>query len=205
VSLVTLLNSEHLTLLSQKLVYSVEEVGGLKSVDEKARELDETLSKAKKNIAAAETKAAEKGYKDGLEAGKAQGIKEAHQEAAENRLAEHHRLRLEDAELREQSIELALDIVRHIGLDVGTPESLHLLAEKVAQSLRPEDPVTVRIHPENQQSLQSLNSRTEVSVIADESLAEKACLLQWDDGKTVEADLETQLRVIKKHLADSSG
>ena len=134
-SLITLLNSKHLSLLSNKLIYNPEEVGSLKSVEEKAIQLDQTLGDAEKNIASAQNEATEQGYKDGFDKGKAEGIKEAQKEAAENRLAEHHRVKLDDDQLKAASIDLAIDIVRHIGLDRGTPETLRVLAEKVVRSL----------------------------------------------------------------------
>ncbi len=203
-SLISLYNSEHLSLLSDQLIYSAEETGSLKNVLDKTTALNDTLAQAENHIQTAHDTAVKAGFREGFNAGKAQGLKEAHQQASESRLSMHHKVQQSEQEIRIASIELALQIVQRIGLAHGNAKTIHALAEQAALSVRPDEPVKLHVNPEHLDSIQELNTRSEVTVTGDESLGTESCLLTWPDGKSVEADLTTQLDVIKQHLLQTA-
>jgi len=199
-SFISLYNSEHVSLLSDKLFYSAEETGALHSVVEKIETIDRDLATASERIAVSQKNAVDAGYKEGFAEGMARGSEQGNKSATEKILNEHHSAQLTEQEIKKASINLAIDIVRHIGLEMGNAETIRALAENVIEKERPGEAVTVCVSPEQVQWMESLNTTSQTTIVADENLASSACVLRWHDGRTVEADLDTQLDIIRQHL-----
>lgn len=199
-SLLTLHNSEYLTLLSDQTIYSREDMGALGTVLDKVSELEDTLASARDRVSKAAKQASQEAYQEGLKRGKAEGHEEAMREVLQRHFNKHDQVTATNDELRVSAVELALDVVRRIGLEVGEADSLRMLAEKAVKTLRPDEQVIVKVHPENEEVMRLLSTRSEVTVATDDSLSVEKCVLEWRDGGSVEVDLQSQLEVIKEFL-----
>lgn len=201
-SLITLINHPAAVLATDQLVYDAGEIGALENVVEKVQSLNALLASTQAQIASATASAKESGYAEGLEAAESS----AREKLSSALLATQRACNEEREQLRNTGVQLALEIVRKIGLDLGEPESLSALAIHASIELAPEERATLLVSPvivkevRGQLERQNDSTRTNiVDVVADDSVNAGDCVLKTRYG-TINAGLETQLAIIESSL-----
>jgi len=200
-SIVTFLNKEKLTAVSDKLVYTGEESLDLQTLFVKASKLADLLESEEARIEAAREKAYETGYE--------QGQSEGYEAALGHIAVKLIELAKEADEMRDKmerkTGELALQIVTKIAEDIGTPETLAALAASAAKQLVPREPVILRVSVSNLEKvrevvLASANFNSRISeVTGDPGLQFDDCILETEYGQ-IKANLQTQLDALKEHF-----
>jgi type III secretion system HrpE/YscL family protein len=173
---------------------------------EATRILEEARAEARRILDSAQeahTESVRHGFEEGYTRGVEQWV------AAIETARESVRKAIEDS--RDQVARLALRVAEKIlrqKLET-TPEALVPVVDEALRSLQsqPQTRVVVRVHPDDQAVLEARKGRwlsrfpglESLSVVADEELPAGSCRIESDFG-TVDATIETQLRVIERHL-----
>jgi|GEM_PF-4973002 len=182
-----------------KLVYSAAETQALFSCIDTAEHVQQIKSSTEATLKQDRVEARQQGFDQGLQEGRDQ----AKQEIAEALMVQQNELHHAQQALRDQSIAIALEIVKKIAGNVAPEQLVMSLAQTAAKELAPEAVVTLRTHSDNVAKLVQLISETNqtqfIEVVGDASLAIDSCVLETQLG-SIEADLQTQLAAIKQHL-----
>lgn len=139
-------------------------------------------------IAAAETEARERGYREGYETGRRDFV------AAVTNLAVQHEA---DRRREEQEIaSLALAALRQIAGEIGDAETMQGVALRAARAVVPQGPVSIEVSPaialEVEAGLRRIEGETVIVVRADPELDERQCRVTGPDSRII-ADLDRQL------------
>ena len=201
-TLLTLINHEQAVVSTDQLVYTAEETSALLNVVATSERINEKAENHAKATKALQSEAIDKGYNEGLEQGRADA-----QKALANALKElHTRNATDQSALREQGIQLAIDIVRRIGLAAGGSKTVASLARQAAEELLPQQQAILRVPAADIEAVSDIFRESppigcHIEVREDPSLTSGECALDTDSG-TVHAGLETQLRVIGDNLIE---
>jgi len=207
VNIVCLLDNPEVVIASGKRVFSAEETGALMSIAESADRLQMSVKEEEDRIQQAENDARERGRQEGI----AQGREIATAELSKTKLSLVDQANAELSQVRKEVLSLALQVVRKIADGVATDEMLFALATTAAQECLPSKSVVLKVHPDSVDGVKARLSEHQVSsdtshpihsIVADEDLDHKACVLETDAGQVC-ADIDTQLSVLEKHLASS--
>ena len=150
--------------------------------------------------------ALEQAVAQGRACGYAEGAEAARREYAE-RCAELERLTSQYSDrLRQQVVAFSLQIVRRIAGELGDDAVVAALAEKAVRELAAEDPVVIRVHPAQADSVRShmASIGRQADIEADPALAPADCVISSALGR-IDAGLQTQLAAIASALSDSAG
>jgi len=208
VNIICLLDNPEVVIASGKRVFSAEETGALLSLADSANRLEESVKSEDSRIKQAEQDACERGREEGL----AQGRQIATAELAKTSLSLVDQANDELGQVRKEVLSLALQVVRKIADGVATEDMLFALANTAAQECLPSKSVVLKVHPDSvdgvKQRLSDQQATSDTnhpihSVVADEDLDQKACVLETDAGQVC-ADIDTQLSVLEKHLATTA-
>lgn len=204
-NIICLLDNPEVVIASGKRVFSAEETGALLSMAESADRLQASVKGEEDRIQQAESDACERGREQGL----IQGREIAKAELAKTRLSLVDQANAELGQLREETISLALQVVRKIADGVASEDMLFALANTAAQECLPSKSIVLKVHPDALDGVKKRLSDHQASndtdqpihsVVADEDLDPDACVLETDAGQVC-ADIATQLNAIEKHLA----
>ena len=208
-TILALIERPELSLVSTQLVYSAEETGALRTAMQSAEHLAKLASTREQLLEDSQHVAREAGYAAGYEDG-LQAAQQAHANAL-HELGEVNNL--ERARIRDDAMDLALNIVRHIASKIDGGQLLAALAHEAAEQLEPDVAVQLRVHPALADAiLQRIDSWRDESeqmqrpftVIKDSTLARDACHLETAAGSLI-ADLETQLAALRQRLQQGDG
>ena len=203
-NLVTLLNTDMITLTSGKLVYGPDETGALKSAVAAAESLVAEQASAAERVAEAVEAGRDNGYKDGFES----GLQAARAQIASEIASLARQAQAQLQQQRNHTADMAVQIVRKIAAQLGEAQTLAALAHQAAQEFAQDEIITLRVHPAHVESvrlrLRDLQQTGEsvahlTNVVADAELADTGCVLDSRFGSVV-ADLDTQLNAISAHL-----
>ena len=137
-------------------------------------------------IAAAESEARERGYREGYETGRRDYVA-----AVVNLAAQHEADRRE----REQEIaSLALAALRQIAGEIGDAETMLGVALRAARAVVPQGPVMIDVSPTIAVEVEAGLARVEGEIVvrADPDLGERQCRVSGPDSRII-ADLDRQL------------
>ncbi len=176
----------------------------ISATDAARRILDAAQAQAQQIIASAQ-EAHDRAVREGLDEGRRQGISEWLEE--NNRLRESLRQIIENA--KPQIVRIALRVAEKIlrqKLD-ATPDAIAPMVEEALRSLRAQTRVILRVHPDDRAALDARRGRWvernpsigNIDILADETLQRGGCRIETEFGM-VDATIETQLRVIERHL-----
>lgn len=205
-NLVTLLNQDSNYVATGQLVYGREETQDLKSLFERLEKLDSLLEKTESEVAILKEKARVDGYARGYDEGKA----EARNKLSKALLVSQREVLAAKTDMRPYSVQLAVNIVRKIGLELGKATCITQLAAKCAEEMSSDDYIKLHVSPEvvddvsaNLSSLLIDSGSPSIDVVVDEELDSTACILSTAFG-TVHAGLEDQLSIIQNTLIGST-
>ncbi|MGF7146935.1 flagellar biosynthesis/type III secretory pathway protein FliH [Sphingomonas zeicaulis] len=136
-------------------------------------------------IAAAESEARERGYREGYDSGRRDFV-----EAVTNLAAQHEA----DRRQREQEIaSLALAALRQIAGEIGDAETMQGVALRAARAVVPQGPVTIDVSPTIAVEVEAGLARVEGEIVvrADPDLGERQCRVSGPDSRII-ADLDRQ-------------
>jgi len=198
-SIITLFNDDRVTLASERLILSADEISGMQTVMQHADTLQTLALNEEARVAQAEAN----GYEGGYEKGQSEGYEAALEHIAFKLVA----LAKEANEVRDriegQSASLALKIVEKIAEDIGPADTVAALAASAARQLVPREPVVLRVHPNHEQYLkEKIAGSTEafkqiVEISPDLLLEETDCVLETEFGQ-IKASLDIQIRVFRE-------
>lgn len=206
-NIICLLENPEAVIASGKRVFSAAETGALLSMAESADRLQASVQEEEDRIQQAEKQACEKAREEGI----AQGRQIAADELAQTKLGLLEQANAERLALREEVLSHALQVVRKIADGIASEDMLYALANTASQECLPSASIVLKVHPTQvdalKQKLSEYHSNNDTphliqSVAADEDLALDGCILQTDAGRVC-ADLDMQLSVLEKHLAES--
>jgi len=201
-SMLTIFNGKNSTLSTDQLVYSPGDVNLVRTATEKIQLLDKKIAEYDLLLAQSKEEATARGLKKGFARGRAIARRKislallaSQQEATEQRSA-----------MRETSVQLALEIVRRIGLENTTAETLVSLAVSSAKELEPDEKASLSVHPEvsaqvkeRLEALPQAQRKSFLEVTTDSSLKMDDCVLKTACGSLL-IGLESQLRIIERSL-----
>lgn len=214
---VAILNKPGVTISTDELIVSPDDVSHVDSVAQLGKHLSQFLS-SYKDVLSAETK---RGYDEGFEKGKEEGLRHAREQFSSQltQLSTQHAR--EKSQLADYAVSLALQIVRRIAEDVGPAEMMAEIARTASREFSHETQVVLRVHPDNAETVRNrvqniyvnatdfqgqdrrkagAAAKTEqVEVRADDSLGLYDCLLETEFGTTI-ASLEHQLTCLEDVL-----
>jgi len=199
--MLTLLNAEHALIATDQLVYTAEETTAL--LDMLSR--SEQVSRQAENMNSEMEKSFEATRTEGFQAGFAEGRAKATEELSKQLAVLHEKTEHQSDQIRQQCIDLALEIVRRIGLATGSPQTMADLATHAAAELLPGQSAVLRVPLDDAPAVASLISNEEtgtrsIEVKGDAALGPGECVLDTDSG-SLHAGLETQLQVMGRSLA----
>lgn len=203
-NLLTLINEEGILLASGKRVFNASETGALTSSVDTANQLVKTLAESELKIEQAVQAGREKGYKDGRIA----GLEDARNTLATQLIKLNERAEDLVNEQRQESVRLALLIVRKITEGLAPEQTLAALATSAAKECIDESNLTLKVHPDrleavraalDSQSHDNAGRKSFSDIVADASLDIDDCIIDSKLGAIV-ADLNTQLNVLEISL-----
>lgn len=204
-SMVTLLNGKRNFVATGQLVYDSTESQELTSLVEKAKALDELLENEKTRIEQSCDDASVRGYRNGYEKGKSEARRKLSQALLASQRVRHQ----ETTQVKDQAVQLALDIIRRIGLELGDASCVSMLANRCADDLMTNDTIKLHVNSElvsevavKLESLRNSSNSSLIEVVDDASLEGTACVLSTNYG-TVHAGLEEQLTIIQRSLCEN--
>jgi len=201
-SMLSVFNRNGTTLATDQLVYTPAEIGSLETVLEKIKYLDQKLAQADADIAQAKASARALAEQQGFKKGRAI----ARRKISVALLSSQREISKQREQMHETSVQLALEIVRRIGLSCSTPDTVLSLAMTSARELEPNETASLCVHPDIVEAVQERVSKVPseelkwlVKVVGDESLDLQDCFLKTAHGSLF-VGLESQLRVIERSL-----
>lgn len=179
---------------------------------EEARRIIEAAKAQAAQIAAttqaARDQAAEQGHEEGYERGMGEWLRETQKV--------HEGLKGFVEQARPQLVKLALRVAEKIlrqKLEIS-PEAVVPMVDEALRSVRAQQQakIVLRVHPSDREVLAARRQRwlerypsiASLDIIGDETLQRGGCRLETDFGM-VDATIETQIRVIERHLLGDSG
>ncbi len=218
-NLITLVNHDTVTLASGSLVYDASETNALTNAVQSAEALAAHLASEEARIA----EAAEAGRQQGQSEGYADGMAQAQAENGAHlvRLTAEAQAHIEQQ--REQTLTMALQIVKKITTQFATDEVLVTLARTAARECAADESISLSVHPDQLEAVQqrieantgaqttdaetgrkNASGAAIAEVFADETLAADGCVLHTRYGSVV-ADLKTRLEAIENNLGTQYG
>jgi len=199
-SILTVFNKNGAVLSTDQLVYAPGEIGALDTLLEKIELLDKKLAQADIDIAKAKASAKAQAEQRGFKKGRAMAKKKLGLAL----LSSQREVARQRKQIQESSVNLALEIVRRIGLSYSTPDALLSLAINSARELETNETASMCVHPDLVDAVQQriVNIPSEelkwlVKVVGDDSLDPENCHLKTAHGSLI-VGLESQLRVIER-------
>lgn len=199
-SMLSLVNSDSISVATDQLVFTADEIGSLKTVLEKAVDIEAASTDVDVRISKAVEEAVARGEQQGLKKGRAI----ARRKISLALLASQREIANARASMCDTSVSLALEIVRRIGLNANKAELLVELATAAANDLEPNVKATLSVHPTQ---VIEVRNRLDASpsedldwlldVLPDAMLNEDDCVLKTTHG-SLHVGLESQLRVIER-------
>jgi len=170
-TMLTLFKGRESTLATNQLVFSSDEVNTVDTVLEKIRFLDQKIATVDSEIEDAIKKAEIKG---------------------ERLLASQREILEQRSTMRDTSIQLALEIVRRIGLQSSTPDTLIALATQSAHELAADESAKLCVHPNVANAVRDRVAHIPadekqwlLEVVSDNSLDEADCVLKTAHGSLI--------------------
>jgi len=200
-ALITFVNNERLTLGSSKLVYEADEINSLSNVIDQAKALENLFLIEEEKI----EQSTREGYDSGYEEGQSKGYEAALEHIAVKLVVLAKEANAARDVLEKSAGDIAIKIVEKIASEVGDKEMIAALARSAAKDMIAQEPIVLRVHPDNyehmeQKILESEGSNTRiVDVIADPALTGTDCVLETEYGR-IKADLKTQLKVLAERM-----
>jgi len=200
----TFLNNKNFTISSRDLVYQPDEFNSLTSILDQATHLHEFFETEKQTI----EQATQSGYEAGYENGQSDGYEAALEHIATKLVVLAKEANDAREELRESAGDIALKIIEKIAYDIGPKSTVAALAKTAAKDLTVNEPVVLRVNPDNAEYIQnelntsSENSSAKITVSRDSTLSETDCVLETEFGQ-IKADLTTQLNVLRANFYGS--
>jgi len=197
-SLITFINSDRVTLASNKLVYEAEAVNSLTNVLEQADVLQEMFDAEKEKIECA----VKAGHESGYEQGQTEGYEAALEHIAVKLVVLTKEANAARDELEASAGNIAVKIVQKIAADLGSEKTIAALAKSAAKEFVQREQLVLRVHPDNlpymrEKLLEPENQSARiVDVVSDSELGKDDCVLETEFGR-VKADLQTQLKVLQ--------
>lgn len=186
------------------------------------REVIMASDEARRIIEAARAQATQ--IQASVQAVRDQAVKDGHQEGYERGLGEwlketqrvHEGLKGFVDQARPQLVRLALRVAEKIlrqKLEMS-PETVVPMIDEALRSVRAQQQarIIIRVNPADQPMLESRRQRwlerfpsiASLDIVADDTLQRGGCRLETDFG-SVDATIETQIRVIERHLLGDAG
>ncbi|HYO63796.1 MAG TPA: type III secretion system stator protein SctL [Pyrinomonadaceae bacterium] len=195
-------------------------LAGLRGRSVIKRAVAEAEAEARRILAEAEREAA--GLRESAAAAARELREAAYLEGREEALAEFNRLLLDARERRDTALsDVERDVLRLavklaekiIGREIQTdPATVADIVAAALRHARQHETLTVRVHPSDFPHVQTFRARLDPSgrarfldLVSDPGVAPGGCVIESESG-TVDARLETQLRVLERALlAQASG
>lgn len=203
-SLITFINSDRVTLASNKLVYEAEEVNSLTEVLDQADLLQELFDAEKEKIESA----VKAGHDAGFEQGQTEGYEAALEHIAVKLVVLAKEANAARDELESSAGNIAVKIVQKIAADLGSEKTIAALAKSAAKEFVQREQLVLRVHPDNLSYMRENvlkpdnQSARFVDVVSDSELTQDDCVLETEFGR-VKADLQTQLKVLQGKMYGS--
>ncbi|PID63631.1 MAG: hypothetical protein CSB44_01330 [Gammaproteobacteria bacterium] len=198
-SIICLVGTDRLTLATDRLVFDANETDALSDAAAHAESLSTLLDSENDRIRTAE----EQGYRDGHARGQQQGRADIQAKLTSEWLAATDSLHAATRQTREQSVHLALAIVRRIAGEIDETRLLASLASKAAEDLLPDEQAELSVHPAMlegvEKRLSTLAGVPFARVIGDDQLKRHDCVIRTAEG-TLAADLDTHLQALEKYF-----
>jgi len=205
--MLSIFNKNGTTLATDQLVYSAEELGSVETVLAKIAQLDEKLAQANSEIEKAKAEAMALGEQQGFKKGRAI----ARRKISIALLTSQREVTQQQNRMHEASVQLALEIVRRIGLTCSSSETLVSLAMHSARELEPNEKASLCVHPDMEEAVRARLKHVPdedvlwlLDVVPDDSLNPDDCFLKTAHGSLF-VGLESQLRVIERSLHENIG
>lgn len=190
----------------------------MKQAEEKARQKAEALKKREEalqeKISHALEEARAKGYDEGFQIGRKDGmqsVQELMNEAREMVDLTHQEYVKKLAEAEPMIIKFAIALAEKIvGHHLETqPELWSHLVKSAIKEVKEHENIKIFVHPKKYEWILSskrmlkaaVNDTTEIYIYPNEELAEDACIIETSFGK-IDASVDTQLMEMKKHLLE---
>lgn len=206
-TMLSVFNKNGLTLTTDQLVYTPDEISSLDTLLEKIDLLEKKLAQADDDIARAKASAQAVAEQQGFKKGRAI----ARRKISVALLRSQREIAKQREQMHETSVQLALEIVRRIGLSCSTPDTLLSLAMTSARELAPNETASLCVHPDIVDAVQERVTKVPseelewlVKVVGDESLDTQGCFLKTAHGSLF-IGLESQLRVIERSINERIG
>jgi len=208
VSFVTLVHKPQITLATNKLVFSAQELGAIDSVTETATQLAELFNDYEERI----EREARNGYDEGFRKGQDEGRLAAQKKVAAQLLELGIKAEEQRQVMRDSVVELTLLAVHKIAGKIGAPEMVASMALNAVNDLVVSESFTLRVHPSVVDTVRSRlapidqSKHPYVEVQTDDTLTPFDCILVSERGETI-ASLDEQLgcleRSWRERLSDS--
>jgi flagellar biosynthesis/type III secretory pathway protein FliH len=210
-SFISLVHEDQITLATNKLVFSAQEMGAIDTAAETATQLAKLFDEYDERI----QQASRKGYEDGFNSGQDEGKLAARKEVAAQLCEMSVKVEEQRRVMRDGIIKLAILAVHKIAGKVGAPEMVASMALSAANELVVSEPLTLHVHPSVVDTVKSClaeappinqGKHLPVEIKTDDALTPFDCILVSEHGETV-ASLDEQLRCLegswREKLTDS--
>jgi len=201
-SFIALVHEDQITLATNKLVFSAQEVGAFDAVADAATQLATLFDEYEERI----QQATRKGYEEGFNKGRDEGKLAAREEVAEQLIELARKADQQRQVLRAGIIDMSILAVHKIAGNVGASEMVASMALNAASELVVSEPLTLHVHPSVVDTVKSRldeappvnkSKHLHVEIQADDALTPFDCILVSEHGETV-ASLDVQLRCLEE-------
>jgi len=210
-SFISLVRDRHITLATDQLVYSPQEVNAIESVAKVGATLSELFNEENERVQQAIQKGHAEGYEEGFNVGKEEGQRATVKEMTEQLLAMAEKAEEQRRVMRGAIIELAILAVRKIAGEIGASEAVSAMAERAANELAASEALVLRVHPSVVEDVRTHLAKVlakpqdkglVIDIKPDEALDPFGCVLVSEQGEVI-ASLDEQLLCLEKSWRES--
>ncbi len=211
-SFISLVHEDQITLATNKLVFSAQEMGAFDTAAETATQLKKLFDEYEERV----QQASKKGYEEGFNRGRDEGRLAARKEVAAQLREISVKYEKQRGAMRDGIIKLAILAVHKIAGKVGASEMVASMALNAASELVVSEPLTLHVHPSVADTVKSRlaeappinqGKQLPVEIKTNDALTPFDCILVSEHGETV-ASLDEQLRCLegswREKLTDSN-
>ena len=201
-SFISLVHEDQITLATDKLVFSAQEMGTFDTMTEVAARLATLFDEYEERI----QQASRKGYEEGFNKGREEGKVVARKEAAEQLIKLAEKADQQRQAMRAGIVDMSILAVHKIAGDVGASEMVASIALNAANELVVSEPLVLHVHPSVVDTVKSRlaeappmnkGKHLHIEIQVDDELAPFDCILVSEHGETV-ASLDEQLRCLEE-------
>ncbi|GAB7388217.1 hypothetical protein BSNK01_20540 [Bacillaceae bacterium] len=196
-----------------------EEIARLR--EENERQIEEWWAKKEQERQEVMARERQKGYEEGFQAGKKEGLAAAEKEYAE-RLQQANVILQEAYRQREEIIAAAEPFLLELGVEIAKKiigkqlavdrETVVAIVQQTLLRAKGAAEITIAVHPDDYGDVQkhwrsllaAVPGHTQVRLVYDRSVEKGGCVIQTPAG-TLDARIDTQLGEIKKALLQAAG